>query len=189
VIHELHRLVEFHVREQRPGEVIVVPPADVCAVELLGDGNAVVETDLKRRRPLIRHNIKRCRTVQSSSGQSTEMCCAVQKHSSGEAMHGEQRIDSAARGQGTHLLQKLAEGEEVDGIGVAEGAVDVEQDGLQRRHLRQSSEFRVETTEQMSEIGVTVPIACYNKGQEQMSHEQVSDQSLTCPPTSPPAPE
>lgn len=82
VIHELHRLIEIHIREQRPGEVVIVASADVGAEELLGNGNAIVET---------------------------------------------------------HLLQKLAESEEVDGVGVAESAVDVEQDGLQRRLLRQSA--------------------------------------------------
>lgn len=46
VIHELHSLPVIHVREERPGEVVVVPAADVGAVELLGDGNAAVETDL-----------------------------------------------------------------------------------------------------------------------------------------------
>jgi len=37
----------IHVREQRPGEVVVVPAADVGAVELLGDGDTVVETNLQ----------------------------------------------------------------------------------------------------------------------------------------------
>ena len=38
-----------------------------------------------------------------------------------------------------YLLQELAEGGEVDGVGVAEGAVDVEQDGFQRRQLPQGA--------------------------------------------------
>jgi len=44
-----------------------------------------------------------------------------------------------------YLLQELAEGAEVDGVGVAEGAVDVEQDGFQRGQLLQGAaapEFR-----------------------------------------------
>jgi hypothetical protein len=41
-----------------------------------------------------------------------------------------------------HLLQQLAEGEEVEGIRVAEGAVDVEEDGLQRRELLQIAAAR-----------------------------------------------
>ena len=47
VIHELQSLLVIHVREQGPGEVVVVPAADVGAVELLGDGDTVVETYLQ----------------------------------------------------------------------------------------------------------------------------------------------
>jgi len=47
VIHELQSLLGIHVREQGPGEVVVVPAADVGAVELLGDGDTVVETNLQ----------------------------------------------------------------------------------------------------------------------------------------------
>ena len=34
-------------REQSAGEGVVVPPADVGAVELLGDGDSIVETNLQ----------------------------------------------------------------------------------------------------------------------------------------------
>jgi hypothetical protein len=46
VIHELHRLLVIHVREQRPSEVVVVSPTNGGTVELLGDGNTVVEASL-----------------------------------------------------------------------------------------------------------------------------------------------
>lgn len=116
VIHEFHGLVKVHVREQRPGEVIVVPPADVGAEELLGDGNAVIETHLKR--PI--HKRRFC----------------FSRRSHGGACVAEVEPDQSSR---THLLQQLPEGEEVDGVGVAERAVDVEQDCLQRRLVRQSA--------------------------------------------------
>jgi len=48
----------------------------------------------------------------------------------------------------THLLQELSEGAEVDGVGVAERAVDVEQDGFQRRQLRQGAAASSEFTRQ-----------------------------------------
>jgi hypothetical protein len=47
--------------------------------------------------------------------------------------------ETSRRSYGTHLLKELLEGTEVDGVGVGEGAVDVEQDGLQRRQLRQGA--------------------------------------------------
>jgi hypothetical protein len=34
-------------REQLVGEGVVVPPADIGAVELLGDGYSIVETNLQ----------------------------------------------------------------------------------------------------------------------------------------------
>lgn len=111
VIHELHPLLVIHVREQRPSEVVVVTPANVGTVELLGDGNAVVETDLRPDRRHLDQN-----QIHYSSSQVTE-----------------------ARSRFTHLLQEVSEGAEVDGVGVAERAVDVEQDGLQRRQLRQGA--------------------------------------------------
>jgi hypothetical protein len=50
VIHEPHRLLVIHAREQRPGEVVVVAPADVGAVELLRDGDTAVEAGLRAGR-------------------------------------------------------------------------------------------------------------------------------------------
>jgi hypothetical protein len=46
VVQEFQRLAVVHVREQPRREVLVVHPANGGAVEVLGDGNAVVETDL-----------------------------------------------------------------------------------------------------------------------------------------------
>jgi hypothetical protein len=71
----------------------------------------------------------------------------------------------------THLLQEVSEGAEVDGVGVAERAVDVEQDGFQRRHLRQgaaASELRRQS--EVDERRAGVP--CFSGGQERSPGEE-----------------
>jgi len=111
-----------------------VPAADVGAVELLGDGDTVVETD---------------------------------------------------------LLQELAEGAEVNGVGVAEGAVDVEQDGFQRPASSGRSRSRVQIQTEGETDGHQHPAIQQERSPRGEDREETRSRwfrRLTCRSPCPPEP-